>query len=1134
MSRGRVCFVCGSLGAEATLHTKPHDKSPYFPFLEHHDPPKGSRLPGNDGIVDSCRVCYAFLTQQWETYERSRTPAIKRLYWLKRMDNGHFTGAEMRLQGEYIAQVMGLQYQPGVFEGGQSPNASREGGSPNYQDEREVSTYNKDKPVYSSQVENKPYRQEARIPQVNSLYANVPAVTVPVSLSQRQVQRNFSDGALDLSVSKKSGSTTKSSSQDCDAFICYICAKEHDVTKSKLVNSCLQPTKEPYFPILEKIPMPPHALPLTSTGQARVCVTCKNSLYQQWQAYEMSGIPIQHRTYKLHEDISHVSRHSENRQSNDISSELGNQSSNIQHVCYICGHLNLEDNVRLLYTVPPKDPAFGTLFFPFVRDLRRPHGAQPLKSDGTVLVCKSCYGGIYQQWQAQELSGIPLQHRQYSLSFLRKKVNENAENPAKEKIEVNVRENDRSPPSSSSSDVSQPLNIQISENGESASHMNSSGSQGLLAIAAPSSESNPAGNSGFITRRGSGDSRVNVTTVPVPHPLQQATVLPKRICFLCGEESLVTKAHILCSYPPRHETKGSNSQVVPFFPFLANRDSAPGAEPMSDDGTVISCNFCFSSLLRQWNEQEESKNPENNRWLRKYAEPDFVCFVCAKNIKRKNVRPLELKNFPFLREHKFPPSALLLDGGEHVAACKSCTYSLMHQFNEFERMGVPKEMRKYNWMQSGHVDDENSKDNQEEDSNSNKAYMLNVDEDNNSVADDGLPPGSKPPPLTMISPAASKLSRNTATVPPLNQVSPSNGVNSVAASSALNASRTSSFAAALRKLAQAKDPAEESSVKQTGSSSTSPRATTPKRGPPPPLVYTTQSSTSSLTSPPVVTIAPTQSHSSMVSGDMRQGIDRAHSVQSSVSSAYDQPLALKQERIERPQSTHSNCRDDDRLSVKDLQSSRSSRLTPHSGQRSSSPTSGLRDEAVVRGFQPYRPGDDVRHSLPPTYGLDPTAYPYPAFLPPHPFPHPAFRFDDPLLLERYRMMQPHYLPLAHPGLLPPTGIHPFLAGGRYPAELLHQQLPFVSQASTLPDQIAAVLTERQRFEEERLREFEREREKDREAILLREKEKARDREKEYDKERSREQYQQQHSIEHRTEKKIDHTVDRENHKERTQ
>ena len=58
------------------------------------------------------------------------------------------------------------------------------------------------------------------------------------------------------------------------------------------------------------------------------------------------------------------------------------------------------------------------------------------------------------------------------------------------------------------------------------------------------------------------------------------------------------------------------------------------------------------------------------------------------------------------------------------------------------------------------------------------------------------------------------------------------------------------------------------------------------------------------------------------------------------------------------------------------------------------------------------------------------------------------------------MMQPHYLPFAHPGMLPPPGgLSPFLTG-RYPPELLHQQLPFMSQSSRLSDHLSPSLVER--------------------------------------------------------------------------
>ncbi|KAL3858991.1 hypothetical protein ACJMK2_009235 [Sinanodonta woodiana] len=370
----------------------------------------------------------------------------------------------------------------------------------------------------------------------------------------------------------------------------------------------------------------------------------------------------------------------------------------------------------------------------------------------------------------------------------------------------------------------------------------------------------------------------------------------------------------------------------------------------------------------------------------------------------------------------------------------------------------------------------------------------------------GLPPGSKPPPLNMISPAGSKIQRNTATVSPLHQVStsPTNGVTSLGTSAALNAARTSSFAAALRKLAhQVKDPAEEQNLKSAPSGS--PRETTPKRVPPP-LVYSSHSSTT-LTSPPVVTIAPTQSHLNLLSSDARTTLpERTHSSHSN--SSLFEPVPLKSDR-ERSHSSLS--RDDDRASSRDNLSQSARRLTPHSTPGTTSPMMS-RDEA--RGFQPYRPGDDLRHTNLPSSlaaAMDPSmaavaaaavAYQYPNFLHPHAFPHPAFRFDDPLLLERYRLMHPPYMPYPPGGMLTHPGLHPFLTGGRYPAELLHPQFPFVSQSGRLSEHRSpSVQSDRQRLEDEKM-ERDREREKERE-LQERERHRATERENEREKPRDR-------------------------------
>lgn len=48
--------------------------------------------------------------QQWDQYETSNTPSERRIYWLKRCDNGLFTGAELSTQGEYASQVLGLSH----------------------------------------------------------------------------------------------------------------------------------------------------------------------------------------------------------------------------------------------------------------------------------------------------------------------------------------------------------------------------------------------------------------------------------------------------------------------------------------------------------------------------------------------------------------------------------------------------------------------------------------------------------------------------------------------------------------------------------------------------------------------------------------------------------------------------------------------------------------------------------------------------------------------------------------------------------------------------------------------------------------------------------------------------------------
>lgn len=664
-----ICFVCGSPGADTTLRTRQYDRDPYFPFLANHDPPKGARMATSDGLVDSCAVCFMFLTQQWDSYERTKTPAVKRLYWLKRSDNGSFTGAEMRIQGEYIAQVMGLQYPPGVDE--QSSPDHGQGHA-----EREIITQSNS---------NTPYR---------------PYIEDDKSLKKKS-EKNAKNSVLDLSTSKKNdhselGYTAEPVKRE-ERAICYVCGDSYIHTNYNYINVLDQGQKEPFFPMLERVQPFPGAECVSRSGQVKGCNHCKNVLFQQWQAYEMSGTPLQLRNFKIARDSDRVER-----QEPKPESYATNESTSSYH-CYICGSPYIWDHVRLLHTLPPKRPSPSTMFFPFVRELKRPSGAEPLRSDGTVIACVKCYGHLSYQWEIQESERVPVYHRQYSLRFLSQKAVEPVHVPQ------------RSDTPNDSDEQIEPLNIQISSspNVPSQQTAGSNYAQGLLAIASES-ESRPVSRTSSMScspikscdivtdsRLSSAtDANPSLSSKTVPHPLQQVTEIPNKVCFLCGEKCLIHKMKQLNSYPSRHEAKHTNAQIEPFFPFLANTNPAPGADGLSEDGTVIACKLCFYSLFKQWKEYEQSSNPaDSKRWLRKYCLPNYVCYVCAVESERKNMRTIAVKNFNFLLDHKAQKKSLVIDEGQRVVVCKSCAYSLMKQFTEFDRMGVPQKLRKFNWIQ---------------------------------------------------------------------------------------------------------------------------------------------------------------------------------------------------------------------------------------------------------------------------------------------------------------------------------------------------------------------------------------------------------------------------------------------------
>ncbi|GFW71129.1 DUF3736 domain-containing protein [Trichonephila clavipes] len=334
-----------------------------------------------------------------------------------------------------------------------------------------------------------------------------------------------------------------------------------------------------------------------------------------------------------------------------------------------------------------------------------------------------------------------------------------------------------------------------------------------------------------------------------------------------------------------------------------------------------------------------------------------------------------------------------------------------------------------------------------------------------------LPHGCKPPPLSMQHPCnPPQKPRTMAAVSPLHQVVPpqANIPSYEGGNLGFNtASRTSSFAAALRKLAkQAVDPVsgekDLTQISPVSSPVLSQGSLTPKRSvsnaqPPPAMFLTNHQVSYASSSPPVMTIAPSRPVATHTS-ESRKVMDLSSVQQvnnsSTLSNGHLQDsLGVKMDSSKGvPRPAHSDKWDESNLPNKGLSgSTASSQSRPHA---TIAPLPRPDDSLTSsRGFQPYRGTEESRNTLPHHLSLfdhpHPAAsYPYtPAFLPPPHLSHPAYRFDDPLYLERYSLLRPPVMPYPQPSMMaPPAAFYP---NSRYAADLLAQSLSISSANNSI-------------------------------------------------------------------------------------
>jgi hypothetical protein len=559
-----VCFVCGNPGqAEYPLRSKPRDAEPYFPFLESHEPPAGSEGPsGSDGTVRACFLCYSFLMQQWDCYEKEKTPHTKRLYWLKRVDNGPYTGAEMQLQGEYAAQVLGLQGDTTTTSTTQQSSvppinsSSQQLHSTQQSSRRETHVNHHPSPsqsphlpikVEDSALDLRGNARESMRSQSSGL-SDLSLVSYHHTNNQPHSQSHTTSqegpGILDLSMPDKNATTE----------VCYVCGDEYK--KGSLSNIYAKPIAGcPFFPSLMLHPRPSKSRPMDPGGRVQACEPCHRHLLQQWHTYQSKAVPHAERNYMLRK------RHTPALDTTTF-------------ICYTCALEYPSSSLRLLYCCPNPE---NESYFPFICNIKPPPGASPISPQGMVQVCSICY------------KSIPQKHEVFGGDRSAVSVGGTVEN-------LSVGGGVRSEPDTTNDIRFRPYDLKNDPQRRRPS------SADLAVTSAPSTICMTPSTSANYTRPslapsvdGSGGAGASENTGQNYH------------CYICQQAFPRDQMKWLSTC-----SEGMNSHAM-HFPCLRSVARASENSCMDSHGRVLACSLCVNHLTLQWESYESDRVPLEQR-----------------------------------------------------------------------------------------------------------------------------------------------------------------------------------------------------------------------------------------------------------------------------------------------------------------------------------------------------------------------------------------------------------------------------------------------------------------------------------------------------------------------------------------
>ncbi|KAK2854115.1 hypothetical protein Q5P01_006776 [Channa striata] len=665
------CFICGSgvtPGKELRLQvTYQKERIPFFPFLQNQEPAPGACEVSPDGHALVCAVCHCFLTEQWNSFERSRTPTEKRMYWLKR---------PYQCDSRRVPQEWNMSYdlERRISIGSQNYDGGADSDFSSFSDNDNISDPEMDLVDRASVGKDKCVRAAGKSPRDSSRKNNV--ISVKNSPDSQRAMR-YPVGVCGAQGSPKVESVL--AARRGAKIMNNVCQSSESLAKSqdRFPPRCFDsPTSDTPVQdngvIMRNRRWPEegnvrHAEPRhmqrvadsSCTPSRRPPLLCRGRDEDPFNAALSSAatakcntaVPGEDHCDSSDEDEINITSDDDKdmygrktgqtaqlRSARDLSARKSAQSHHTadssppQCVCYICG-TGLTHDGRFKVSVQKQERAQGEPFFPFLWLHSPPSGAVPVGPEGTTLVCDSCHTSLMQQWQSFQLADVPVLQRLYVVPLNQANT---ALHPPHEKPAEPM---ERAPEPRASCDVcflcgqegGGDMRVAYAQAGVGKS-------RGVMYFPFISMLPCPPNSQGVRNGRVhccpqchfilediwsayrlslSEDLITSISSFLVRYHAAMSTEgsgpAHSHTGAASGPSSSVSVCYLcgaeLCAsgeYQLRVNPPGRCGEREPFFPFLTVHPPAPRAKPVDATGLVSACKLCYHDLHAQW-AQHDSK-----------------------------------------------------------------------------------------------------------------------------------------------------------------------------------------------------------------------------------------------------------------------------------------------------------------------------------------------------------------------------------------------------------------------------------------------------------------------------------------------------------------------------------------------